>query len=171
MNASAPIISHYAHPHLATEILHAVGKPRPSPEDLSPFDEFHIGGRMATKYLIDKLHIEPETNVLDIGCGIGGAARYVAETTKAYVTGVDLTPDYIRSAVALSDAVGLGDNTQFIVQDAMDLSFGTDSFNAAYTIFLQRRLYHTRLHEYRGQGWPLPGGPPRRETARAVRHL
>jgi len=36
--------------------------------------------------------LEPSTRVLDLGCGIGGPARYLAATFGCKVTGVDLSP-------------------------------------------------------------------------------
>ena len=59
--------------------------------DLSPVDEFHIGGLKATQDFINKLNIDSSYHVLDIGCGIGGPSRYTAETFKCKMTGIDLT--------------------------------------------------------------------------------
>ena len=47
------------------------------PEDLSPVDEFHIGGFAATEALAAQMEIAPGAAVLDIGCGLGGTARYL----------------------------------------------------------------------------------------------
>ena len=51
---------------------------RISPDVLKPVDEFHIGGADATAALLAKLDIRPESDVLDIGSGIGGPARMIA---------------------------------------------------------------------------------------------
>jgi hypothetical protein len=45
-----------------------------SVEDLGPVDEFHIGGRVATERFLADLDISEEHHVLDVGCGLGGAA-------------------------------------------------------------------------------------------------
>ena len=47
------------------------------PEDLAPVDEFHIGGREATAKAVAAMGLRPDMRVLDAGCGIGGAARYL----------------------------------------------------------------------------------------------
>jgi SAM-dependent methyltransferase len=65
---------------------------RVSPEALKPVDEFHIGGAEATAALLAKLDIRPETEVLDIGSGIGGPARMIAGRYECRVTGIDLSP-------------------------------------------------------------------------------
>jgi SAM-dependent methyltransferase len=81
--------------------------------DLRPVDEFHVGGAEATLALLDQLTIAPETRVLDMGSGIGGPARLIAERYGAHVTGVDLTEEYVRTATELSARVGLDALTQF----------------------------------------------------------
>jgi hypothetical protein len=48
--------------------------------DLGTVDEFHIRGRQATLELARSLNLNPESNVLDIGSGLGGPARTLAET-------------------------------------------------------------------------------------------
>ena len=65
-------------------------------EDLAPVDEFHIGGRQATDNLLDQLNFSKQKHILDVGCGLGGAARYVANKYGNRVTGIDLTPDSIE---------------------------------------------------------------------------
>jgi SAM-dependent methyltransferase len=99
--------------------------------DLKPVDEFHIGGAAATEALIDQAQLRPGMRVLDIGCGIGGTARLIAERTAAEVTGIDLTDEFVRTATALSAAVGLGDQTEFRTGSALDMPFGDHSFDAA----------------------------------------
>ena len=46
-------------------------------DDLAPVDEFHIGGRQASDHFIDQLGVTPDMHILDIGCGLGGPARFV----------------------------------------------------------------------------------------------
>jgi hypothetical protein len=53
------------------------------PDVLKPVDEFHIGGAEATAKLLEALDIGPDMDVLDIGSGIGGPARTVADDTAA----------------------------------------------------------------------------------------
>jgi SAM-dependent methyltransferase len=102
-----------------------------SADDLKPVDEFHIGGAEATTDLLDQLAVHPGMSVLDIGSGIGGAARHVAGKYKCRVTGVDLTPEFVECARALSAMVGLGDATRFEIASATALPFADASFDLA----------------------------------------
>jgi SAM-dependent methyltransferase len=76
-------------------------------EDLAPVDEFHIGGRMATRSFLDQIAIRTEDHVLDVGCGIGGASRFAAQTYGCQVTGMDLTEEYIETGNTLCSWLGL----------------------------------------------------------------
>ena len=49
-------------------------------------EEFHIGGRVATESFLDQMQIGPDDHVLDVGCGLGGASRFVAERYGARVS-------------------------------------------------------------------------------------
>lgn len=117
---------HYSTTNLIDAIRAALEKAGANPDapgldDLKPVDEFHTGGVEATDALIDQLSITPETRVLDIGCGIGGASRHVAARTGAHVRGIDLTPDFIAVAKALSAATDMADRTSFTTGSALDL--------------------------------------------------
>ena len=88
------VARHYQASDLAARVLEALraaGKDigRLTPDDLAPVDEFHVGGRAATIHALEKLHLHKDQHVLDVGCGIGGAARYVAHTFGCRVTGID----------------------------------------------------------------------------------
>jgi SAM-dependent methyltransferase len=48
--------------------------------------------------LIDALDIQPESRVLDLGCGNGRIAEYVSDQTGAHVTGIDVADEAIRLA-------------------------------------------------------------------------
>ena len=105
-----------------------------SVDDLAPVDEFHVGGRPATKHLLDRLELAPGLSVLDVGCGIGGAARLCASTYGTEVTGVDLTPGFIEVANQLASWVGLTDKVRFHHLNAAELPFKKKTFDAAYLL-------------------------------------
>ena len=88
------------------------------PADLAPVDEFHIRGRAATLEIVEALGLTADSRVLDLGSGLGGPARTLAESTGCTVTGVDLTPEFCDVATALSQWTGLSDRTRFDVGDA-----------------------------------------------------
>lgn len=130
------VSTHYSTTNLIDAIRAALEKAGANPDapdldDLKPVDEFHTGGVEATDALIDQLSITPETRVLDIGCGIGGASRHVAARTGAHVRGVDLTPDFIAVAKALSAATDMADRTSFTTGSALDLPVADASVDLA----------------------------------------
>ena len=101
---------------------------------LAPLDQFHTRGILATAELARAAWIDPSTRLLDLGCGLGGPARYLAATYGCKVTGIDLSPAFIDSAAYLTARCGLSDRVIFQVGDALNLPFGDASFDA---VFLQ----------------------------------
>jgi SAM-dependent methyltransferase len=102
--------------------------------DLAPIDEFHIGGRKATEELVSQLQLSSSDHVLDIGCGLGGAARFIAERHHCHVVGVDLTRDYVEAGQMLCEWVGLADRVSLHQADALSIPFAWETFSAAYML-------------------------------------
>jgi SAM-dependent methyltransferase len=133
------IADHYTHGSLEQAIftaLSAAGKnlDRLEPADLTPVDEFHIGGRQATADLAKRLDFGPGLHLLDIGSGLGGASRYFAQERQCRVTGIDLTEEYVRTAEALSKAVHLDNMVSYREASALDLPFEAGTFDGAYML-------------------------------------
>jgi ubiquinone/menaquinone biosynthesis C-methylase UbiE len=99
--------------------------------ELSPADEFHLGGRQATIDLAEQLDIHSDMRLLDVGCGIGGPARHLADTFGCHVSGIDLTEGYVTVANSLSRRVGLADLVGCRQGTALDLPFDEASFDGA----------------------------------------
>ena len=100
-------------------------------EDLAPVDEFHIGGRLATDNLLDQLNFSEQDHILDVGCGLGGAARYIADKYNNQVTGIDLTQEYIDVGQALCGWVGLDDQISLHQGSALSMPFENETFDGA----------------------------------------
>lgn len=62
-----------------------------------------------------------EGKILDLMCGIGRHAVYLAEAGYE-VVGVDLSPLFINKAREIADKMGVSERTKFIVGDARNLS-------------------------------------------------
>lgn len=110
------------------------------PADLAAVDEFHIRGRKATLELAEGMELDASSRVLDIGSGLGGPARTLAETYGCHVTGVDLTRAFCEAAQTMSDWVGLGERVSFRQGDATDLPFPDNAFDAAMTIHVAMNI-------------------------------
>jgi len=50
----------------------------------------HIGGIVATEALIELCHIGRESTILDVGCGVGATACFIATKVGCRVVGVDI---------------------------------------------------------------------------------
>ncbi|MBK0329180.1 class I SAM-dependent methyltransferase [Rhodobacteraceae bacterium F11138] len=101
---------------------------------LAQFDELHMGGRQATERFAANLRINAGSRVLDLGCGLGGPARFIASTTGARVTGVDLTSGYIRAGRELTGMALMLDLVELREGDIRDLPFDAQSFDVVYMI-------------------------------------
>lgn len=91
-----------------------------STKQLAALDQFHTRGILATGELAKEMGLAPGMTVLDLGCGLGGPARHLAETYGVDVTGVDLSESLIETARYLSRRCNLADRTTFLVGDAAD---------------------------------------------------
>jgi cyclopropane fatty-acyl-phospholipid synthase-like methyltransferase len=75
--------------------------------DLTSFDQFHYHGIKAVEEAIAALGLKPGMRVLDIGAGLGGPARYIAERTGAHVTALELQEDLSAIGEDLTRRCGL----------------------------------------------------------------
>jgi sarcosine/dimethylglycine N-methyltransferase len=129
---------HYAAPDIAARVLDALhaaqGPEAPvTPEALAPLDHFHGRGLAATRELAALLVPRPGDRVLDIGCGIGGPARWIAARYGCRVTGVDLTVEFCRAAEALNAATGMVDRVRIVQGSALALPLPDAAFDRAYS--------------------------------------
>lgn len=131
------VSTHYTHGNLTSAIrggIEALGKAVDTitVDDLAPVDEFHIGGRVASVHFLDQLDLTAEKRVLDLGCGLGGAARFVASHYRSGVDGIDLTPEYVETGGVLCGWVGLQDRVHLHRGSALSMPFADGTFDGAY---------------------------------------
>jgi sarcosine/dimethylglycine N-methyltransferase len=129
---------HYASTGIAERILAAlrsvIAEDEPvGPDALAPLDHFHGRGVEATKEIAAILRPQPGERVLDIGCGIGGPARWMASKFGCHVIGVDLTEEFCKAARILNGATRLSHCVQIIRADALALPFASEVFDRAYS--------------------------------------
>ncbi len=133
---SNSVAEHYAQTDLIQRIEAGLAQAGVTPAnasvaDLGPVDEFHTGGRAATEHLLRDLPIAPGDRVLDIGCGIGGTSRLLADRYGAKVTGIDLTPAHVAAGEVLNGWVALADEIELLCGDASELPMADDTFDLA----------------------------------------
>jgi SAM-dependent methyltransferase len=102
-------------------------------EDLAPVDHFHARGLPATVDLADRLPIGRGQHILDIGCGIGGPARYVADRFDCTVSGIDLTEPFVEAANRLTALLRMEEKVRIRQGDGQRLPYPDAQFDGAYT--------------------------------------
>jgi len=100
-------------------------------DQLASVDEFHVGGRQATAALCEDLHVPRAARILDVGCGLGGTARFLASRYDCHVTGVDLSAEYVSVGQMLNARVGLTGRVDLRVGSAAHLPFADGTFDVA----------------------------------------
>jgi len=123
-------------------ILDAIKKTGISPINItrkqtSAYDEFHVRGRAVSEELFSKIELKPNSQVLDLGCGLGGTCRMLAEEFGCQINGIDYSEQHIKTARSLSKLVGLEDKTEFTHADATQLHYPSDHFDLVITQHVQ----------------------------------
>ena len=133
------IRAHYDGPGLVDRVKAALapiaveGQPL-TVAQLATLDQFHTRGILATAELAGAADIKAGDRVLDLGCGVGGPARYLAATFGCHVTGIDLSPSFIEAADYLTTRCGLEGRVTLRVGDALHIPFDDGGFDS---VFLQ----------------------------------
>jgi ubiquinone/menaquinone biosynthesis C-methylase UbiE len=138
MTITQEINKHYTQTDLGANILTALRRAGKdvdalTPEDIATFDEFHMRGRAATIEIGQLADLQPGSEVLDLGCGIGGAARTLMTEFDCRVTGIDLVEEYIQTARILNKRVGYDGRITFEQGDALEMPFDDDSFDVVFS--------------------------------------
>ena len=90
----------------------------------------HMGGLEATRELIEACHIDKDSCVLDVGCGVGITACYMAKEYGCKVVGVDLSEMMVERSKQRAKRKNVEDKVEFKVGDSQDLPFKDRIFNA-----------------------------------------
>jgi ubiquinone/menaquinone biosynthesis C-methylase UbiE len=149
---SAEIRAHYAIGGLTDRVLTALAEAgqdidRLVPRALRPIDQLHPRGAQATEEMVALSNLTAASRLLDVGCGVGGPARYAVEATGCAVVGIDLTEDYVALANELTRRCGMSEKARFEVADATALPFGDGGFDVVWLQYVamnvrdRERLY------------------------------
>jgi len=138
MNVEQQVSAHYTRGMLEEKIFAALRSAGKDPEQLSTeelswLDNFHIGGRQAIEDLSAFMGLRQGMHLLDVGCGVGGPARYFSE--RGYkVTGIDLSEEFVHVAASLTRRLKLDALAQFREGSALEMPFEAGTFDGAYMI-------------------------------------
>ena len=114
-------------------------------------DFVSTGGIESTKRLTANLELQPGMQVLDVGCGLGGSAFYLARVFQVKVFGIDLLPQMIAEAQRRAAAYELPD-VHFAEQDILQAPLPPETHDLVYSrdAFLHianKAALFTRLHD------------------------
>lgn len=90
----------------------------------------HMGGLKATRELIELCHIGEGKYILEVGCGVGVTACYIAKKHGCRVFGVDISERMVERSNQRAKKDGVEDKVKFRVADAQNLPFEDGLFDA-----------------------------------------
>jgi len=145
MNIDLMVDQHYGVGGILEKIIEGLGLAGKDAEsitvdDLAPIDAFHTRGRESTLEVAGLTELKPSDRVLDIGCGLGGTARHLADQYDCHVTGIDLTQEYVDVGNKLTELVGLEERVVLRQGSALDLPFEDNSFDVGWTEHVQMNI-------------------------------
>lgn len=106
--------------------------------DLATFDQYHYFGAAAVHEAIEALGLADGQQVLDVGAGLGGPARLMADTAGCSVTAIELQPDLFEISRMLTEKCGLSEKVTHLNGDVLAQDFSGEGFDAAvsWLVFL-----------------------------------
>ena len=166
MSDAAAVSGHYASGALLTRLedaLHedGVDPGAPTLATLAPYDHFHGRGLEATEEMVELLAVSAADHLLDLGSGLGGPARYLAERFGCRVTGIDLTAEFCAVGRRLTRLLGLDARVVLEEGDALAMPFGPACFDGAYSMNVSMNIadkgaLHRAVHRVlKPGGWLL----------------
>jgi cyclopropane-fatty-acyl-phospholipid synthase len=92
----------------------------------APNEDLEAAQLNKKRHLASKLLLKPGQRVLDIGCGWGGLALYLARECDVDVTGLTLSTEQHKVATQRAAAAGLADRVRFHLRDYREQSGSYD---------------------------------------------
>jgi SAM-dependent methyltransferase len=103
-----------------------------SRDDLVTFEEFHLRGRKATRELAQLAELQRGMRVLDVGSGLAGPARTLADELGCNVTAVDVVWEYCRTAQILNARSGFRSKVAICCGQALMLPLTAGAFDVVW---------------------------------------
>lgn len=99
-------------------------------------------------HLAAKLYIKPGMRILDIGCGWGGFALFLAKHYDAEVTGVALAPDQIAFCKERAEEAGVADRVKFHLMDYRDVDGTFDRISSVGLLEHVGTIHYPQFYEH-----------------------
>ncbi|MEM7188464.1 MAG: cyclopropane-fatty-acyl-phospholipid synthase family protein, partial [Pseudomonadota bacterium] len=97
------------------------------------------------RHIASKLALSPGQRVLDIGCGWGGMALYLAAVADVNVVGVTLAEEQLAVAKRRAEILGLTDRVEFRLQDYREVP---ETFDRVVSVGMLEHVGAHHLTEY-----------------------
>src|SRR5271165_3792406 len=101
---------------------------------LSPTESLSMATTRLTTVMATRAHLAPGLEVLDVGCGVGYPAIFLAENYGCMVTGISTSVagvEMARETAQRSKSLG---NVQFVARDGMANGFPDCSFDCVWVM-------------------------------------
>jgi ubiquinone/menaquinone biosynthesis C-methylase UbiE len=120
MAESADVQAHWTRPGVLARIDAALTELGHDPQNLNAeilatLEHLHSGGLATTRDQAKRVAITEDSRVLDVGCGIGGPARYLAHTARV-----------------LTKRCKLADRVKLRLGNALDLPYSEQTFDVVW---------------------------------------
>eukprot|EP01121_Diplochlamys_sp_Union-15-3_P017639 TRINITY_DN6248_c0_g1_i1.p1 TRINITY_DN6248_c0_g1~~TRINITY_DN6248_c0_g1_i1.p1 ORF type:complete len:568 (-),score=83.11 TRINITY_DN6248_c0_g1_i1:63-1766(-) len=99
-------------------------------EQLLPYDQHHYHGTNAIDLCIKEGNFTKDSNIINIGSGLGGPARYIAGKFGSRVLGIELQLELHRTALELTERCGLRNKVRLLCGDVLEI--GEDLNKSSY---------------------------------------
>ncbi len=132
-------------PHIHHGLWHADESPRQAQIQL-------------TRTLWERSGMQPGARVLDVGCGMGGSAMYLARQEKCQVTGITVSALQSRWATWSGHWQGVGRRVQFLCEDAEKVDFPPGRFDGIWSVECTEHFFDKPAFFRRAANWLRPGG-------------
>ena len=136
------IIAHWSRQTALAWILDKLleeGISAPTVRDVARFDQIHAGGARAVLELAALTPISTGQRIVDLGAGLGGAARVLTDNFRCQSVCVELAPRLAAAGQALTELVGFGARVWHVAGDAARTPLASTSFDGVW-------VQHLALH-------------------------
>lgn len=115
-----------------------------------PRDEMTLEEAQEAKlaHITAKLALAPGQRVLDIGCGWGGMAIYIARNVGAEVLGITLSKEQLALARQRAEAAGVADRVRFELVDYRDLAARGEKFDRIVSVGMFEHVGQAQFNRF-----------------------
>ncbi|HKT84541.1 MAG TPA: cyclopropane-fatty-acyl-phospholipid synthase family protein [Novosphingobium sp.] len=99
-------------------------------------------------HIASKLVLAPGQRVLDIGCGWGGMAIYIARKVGAEVLGITLSEEQLALARERAEAAGVSDRVRFELVDYRDLAARGETFDRIVSVGMFEHVGQAQFNRF-----------------------